>query len=223
MMDFDIYVDEAGDLGFQKDSSKFFVISFVMISRNSVLKTNSEVNSLLAEMKKKHKRRYRSEFKFSKDDNSTRKSFLDKIKKLPVHFGILVFDKSNLSKIMTDGRRHLYQNIFDIFPLEEFIELKFKKNHQNNLFLIFDNLLTKGKKEIFNSLIKKRLHYYMLNHDLNLKVRILHKDSKNTPLLQMADYLAGSTFLSLEKKDNTYLYVIKSKVILEKFVSEITI
>jgi hypothetical protein len=76
-----VFVDEAGDFGFRKTSSKYFVVSYVVLDEDLVDGIESEVGRTLAEANRMLRKKI-VEFKFSKNDHATRNFFWKKSTRL---------------------------------------------------------------------------------------------------------------------------------------------
>jgi hypothetical protein len=96
-----VYVDESGDLGFTKKSTKFFVVAYA----ECVSPQPSQVILRRALKHLHQKKRYassRNELKFSRMDDYCRRYVLEKIADCEVGLGVVVLEKalvnSNLRK-----------------------------------------------------------------------------------------------------------------------------
>ena len=75
-----IYLDESGDLGFKKGSSKYFVISFIAMDA----KTNLILKRKIIKIKKRHKIGKEIEIKGNKSNHVLRIDILKEICSLPI-------------------------------------------------------------------------------------------------------------------------------------------
>ena len=61
----DVYVDEAGDLGFSQSSTKYFIIAYLIVEHPN--RVGTEVKRLLKTLNKKNRKKL-NEFKFGEDE-----------------------------------------------------------------------------------------------------------------------------------------------------------
>lgn len=88
-----VFVDESGDLGFSKASTKYFVVAY--IECNSPIKIRTDLKRLLKNL---HQKRIysmsRNELKFSRMDDYCRKRVLQKIAEYDFSLGVIVMEKA---------------------------------------------------------------------------------------------------------------------------------
>ena len=90
-----IYLDESGDLGFKKGSSKYFVISFIAMDT----KTNLILKRKIKKVKKRHKIGKDVEIKANKSNHSLRVDVLKEICSLPIEIYSITTKKLSLIHI----------------------------------------------------------------------------------------------------------------------------
>ena len=89
-----IYLDESGDLGFNKGSSKYFVISFIAMDT----KTNLILKRKIKKVKKRHKIGKDVEIKANKSNHSLRVDVLKEICSLPIEIYSITTKKQGINK-----------------------------------------------------------------------------------------------------------------------------
>jgi hypothetical protein len=99
-----IFVDESGDLGFTKKSTKTFVVSYVILYDASVHLIRHKVSKLLKRINLREKPRSKiSEFKFSTNTEKTKTKFLRLISTLDVTIGTVVIKKDSVVNHLKDN------------------------------------------------------------------------------------------------------------------------
>ena len=86
-----IYLDESGDLGFKKESSNFFVISFIAMSNQTSLKLKRKIKKI----KQKYKIPKRVEIKGNKSSHYLCIDVLRTISFLPIEIYSIVVVAEN--------------------------------------------------------------------------------------------------------------------------------
>lgn len=207
----DVYVDESGDLGFSKDSTKFFIVGYIACDNSFAIKTQMK-----RALKRLHERKRYSfahnELKFSRMDDYCRRYVLEKIAGLNSRMGIVVVEKKHvLPKLRTD-LTVLYNwivvhNIMSaLLPLIE---------AGQKMRVVFDKSLSKKRIESFNYYISEKTSYLFYEKGGKLPANSLsshHIDSELEPCLQAVDAVAGAYFHMYEQMDGVYVDIIKDRI-----------
>lgn len=200
-----IFIDESGDAGFKviKGSSESFVIVLVIFDNEIDAETTAKT---IDDFKDKHRESLRSEIKFNKLKKSKRLAFLNIIKDSKFRIRAIVVQKEFIetSNIKTDSK--FYYKFF----LRQLLE-------HNSDTLIDAKLRLDGSGE---SKFKKAMNVY-LRQNLNNKTKkriirdIQFVNSRNNPLIQLADMIAGSIHRYYQKDKNdskVYKQIIKERI-----------
>ena len=200
-----IFIDESGDLGTKKSSSKYFVI--VGIKVDDVKKLDRAVNKVRKETKKN--RISSNEIKGSNLPKDVKIKILQKLDNFDYEVFIIVFEKIYRYKV-NDG----YDNnkLYDILASE----LAKLININNSSTIFIDKSKNKDIEIInFNKKFIKNLHKYK-----KFPVRINHVNSMNYKGLQIADLIAWATFQNFEYGNCEFMDLIKNKEIKRVFEDE---
>lgn len=202
-----VYFDESGDLGDNYSSSKYFVMSVIIVDNPKNLTT----------IIKKARKKYRNylhkspEIKGNKTDKYIIKKILGQINNFDYEVYSIFLDKQNLYNIPDFYNHHkLYDDLAS--KLAEKIRItsptciivdksKFNQEHINN----------------FNNLFSSKLD----NIDRH-PISIIHGDSINYKGLQIADLIAWSVFQSLEHDNSQYIDIIRNKNITEIYKNQMS-
>jgi hypothetical protein len=151
----DVYVDESGDLGFSDQSTKFFVVAYLMCNSSSHIRVSMKrLLKRLHERRKYH--RSHSELKFSRMSHDCRRFVLAKIAEYHCSIGIVVVEKirvrENLRKDLTILYSYLvvHNIISDLLPLLE---------SKTRVRITFDKSLSKRRIDSFNHYIREKASY----------------------------------------------------------------
>jgi len=193
-----VYIDESGDLGTKQGSSKFLILSALVVNNpkdlDRIIK-NMRRNKFKKELKKA------SEIKANKSSKKVILYMLQKLNSiLDAKIYYIVLEKSKLySNYLKEDKHKLYnfvagklaQNlIFD----NTILEIKIDKS-KGNLFL----------QEDFNNYFEQKLK----EKCKNINCKIEHSYSHSWSGLQFADILAWSCFQKFEYNNEEYLKEIK--------------
>jgi hypothetical protein len=214
------FIDEAGDFGFKKTSSKYFVVSYVVLEENLIEQFESEIGRTLAEVNRTMRKKI-SEFKFSKDDETRRKIFLDKINSLGIIAGVVAIKKEAIPAQLRKKTKDLYNLVLTEHPLVTIAKEYFhNEKNVNKIIFVFDRFLSKKRRITFNTYLGKRTNSLASQMNLKIVLRVRHEDSEKNNILQMADYVAGTVSYWLETGNDSYYKMIQKSLMRVDILNE---
>ncbi len=203
----DVFIDEAGDLGFGERSSHTFVIAYVIPKQPELMR-----NSLKRLMKRLNQRNAWSisEFRFSGDRNDVRLKVFNAIKELQFDLGYVVIDKRLVRQQLRNNPPLLYRYLVVnsvITALVSNFDLK-------ELKLVVDKSLTKESQKPFDDYARNKLSWRQVveNQKDMPRLEVKHLDSRSDVCLQMADYCSGAAFVKFERGDATYFNSLRGRI-----------
>lgn len=197
-----IYIDESGDLGTKKFSSKYFVIVGVKVENPITL--DRVINKTRRSVKKKLLTS--NEIKGSNLPYELKLKIFKKLKNVNYETFILVFEKINRYKI---GYRYDNKELYDILASE----LAKLITITNPTFIFIDKSKNKNYEILkFNQKFLENLINYK-----NQPITIEHVNSMHFKGLQIADLISWSIFQSFEHDNNEFSRLIKNKTIKELY------
>ena len=197
-----IYIDESGDLGNKYSSSKYFVMSAIIVD------TPKNLNSIIKKTRKKYRKflHKNPEIKGNKTDKYIIKKILCKINNLDYEVHAIFLDKQNIHKIPDFYNHHkLYDNLAS--KLAEKIKIK-----SPTCVIIDKSKFNQEHIYNFNTLFSSKL-----NNASKHPISIIHGDSINYKGLQIADLISWSIFQCLENGNTQYTKLIFNKNIIEVY------
>ncbi len=192
-----IYIDESGDLGTKKGSSKYFVIAAIKVE------DSKKLDKIIKKTRRNFKKKMltSNEIKGGNLPYELKIKILEKLKNIDYEIFIIVFDKANRYKIGYDDNKKAY----DILASRLAKLIKIDKP----TFIFIDKSKNKQKEiDDFNQIF--------LNHLNNIQkqpIKIEHADSMHYKGLQMADLISWSTFQNFENNNPEFLDMVKNKVV----------
>ena len=189
-----IYIDESGDLGSKKSSSRYFVLAGIMVSKPKKL------DNLIKNTYRKHKNIHdMNEIKGTTTPENVKKDILTRLNNIDYQASIIVFDKQNMYNIDYDYNVNL---LYDILAsqLAKTIPINEKT------IIILDKTKNKNQIDDFNRLFNDKLI-----NPKNYPVEIKHVNSVNYKGLQVADLISWSSFQAVERKNNEFIKIVKNK------------
>ena len=201
-----IYLDESGDLGFKKGSTKYFVISFIAMDT----KTNLILKRKIKKVKEKHKIGKDIEIKGSKSNHSLRTDVLKEICSLPIDIYSITTKKQGINKSLRKDTNIFYNYMVNLI-LVPYIE----RSKIGNLCLMADlriNKVSKGMR--FGDYLKYKLLFE--NNLYKIKLDIIYLDSFTSYGLQAVDFIANGIFRSYEQADDRYCRALRGSIIEDK-------
>ena len=192
-----IYIDESGDLGTKKASSKYFVMAAIKVEDSK--KLENIIKKTRRDFKKKMLTS--NEVKGGNLPYELKIKILEKLKNIDYEVFIIVFDKENRFKIGYGDNKKAYDILAS--RLAKLI------NIDKPTFIFIDK--SKNKQEEID-----KFNEFFLNNLNNIKkqpITIEHADSMHYKGLQMADLISWSTFQNFENDNPEFLDIIKNKVV----------
>ena len=192
-----IYIDESGDLGTKKASSKYFVMAAIKVEDSK--KLEKIIKKTRRDFKKKMLTS--NEVKGGNLPYELKIKILEKLKNIDYEVFIIVFDKENRFKIGYGDNKKAYDILAS--RLAKLI------NIDKPTFIFIDK--SKNKQEEIDNF--NELFLNNLNNIKKQPIKIEHVDSMHYKGLQMADLISWSTFQNFENDNPKFLDMIKNKVV----------
>ena len=192
-----IYIDESGDLGTKKVSSKYFVIAAIKVENSK--KLEKIIKKTRRDFKKKMLTS--NEVKGGNLPYDLKIKILEKLKNINYEVFIIVFDKENRYKIGYGDNKKAYDILSS--RLAKLI------NIDKPTFIFIDK--SKNKQEEIDNF--NELFLNNLNNIKKQPIKIKHTNSIHYKGLQMADLISWSTFQNFENDNSEFLDIIKNKVV----------
>lgn len=192
-----IYIDESGDLGTKKASSKYFVMAAIKVEDSK--KLEKIIKKTRRDFKKKMLTS--NEVKGGNLPYELKIKILEKLKNIDYEVFIIVFDKENRFKIGYVDNKKAYDILAS--RLAKLI------NIDKPTFIFIDK--SKNKQEEIDNF--NELFLNNLNNIKKQPIKIEHVDSMHYKGLQMADLISWSTFQNFENDNPEFLDMIKNKVV----------
>ena len=206
-----VFVDESGDLGFSKESTRFFVVAYVECETPQKIRT--ELRRLLKQLHQKKKYSIaRNELKFSRMNDYCRKRILEKLVQCDATLGAVIMEKTLVKAKLRNDPTILYNwcVVHNIM-----LSLIPQITAGNKIQITFDKSLPMWRINEFNSYVTNKASYLLSetgNKMPSNAISLNHIASENEFCLQAADAVAGAYFQKYEKQNNTYVNMIEQKV-----------
>lgn len=204
-----IFLDESGDLGFKKRSSRWFIFTIVVTKELKSLER--AVNRVWRPLKKKH--RVMSELHATKEKDITRKRLLSLVGRIAdLQILSVALDKSKIHVDMQNQKHFLYNYtanlLLELLHSQEIID----GNEVIELFV--------DRKDTKKELRENFINYLMDSFGKKGKGRVsitLHASHQNKSL-QAVDFVAWATFQRYERNDTKFYDLIKTKIAVDRLV-----
>ena len=202
-----IFLDESGDLGFKKTSSKWFLFTIAIVSEPRALER--VVNKVWRSLKKKHKRLGELHAYHEKDITRERMlKYINEIKDLKIL--CVVLNKEKVYIDLQNQKNYLYNYTANILlerlhtkeivpagePIHLYIDRKDTKKYLRENFINY----------LSNSMKKRRVDRFEIK---------LHASHENKSL-QAIDFISWAIFRKYEKGDYKFYDIIKNKIVDER-------
>ncbi len=201
----EVYIDESGDLGFSSGSSKNFIIE-AMIAPNKI---NFQRIVKKANEKLKIAGKCQAEVKFNNSNTNIRHFFIDRFCATECQVVWYAVQKTRVNADLRRKKDKLYN-----YMCGKVMGSVFSSVHTKNLNVIIDKRPGgRAERNDFDRYITGILdgqHLGMFPPELKLS----HYDSCNNAGLRVNDFVAGSIFQHLERRDDQYYSKFENKVII---------
>lgn len=202
-----IFLDESGDLGFKKKSSKWFLFTIAIVDDYRALE--KIVKKVWKPLKKKHKKL--SELHAYHEDAITRKRLLrmaDALRDLKIMCTVL--EKKKIHIDLQNQKQYLYTYTANVLLENLYGKKILRKGEPIHLFV--DRKET--KKKLRTDFINYLTESVEGKHEGKFSV-ILHSSHENKSL-QAVDFISWAIFRKYERGDFEYYEIIKNKIIDER-------
>lgn len=211
-----VFMDEAGDLGFSEKSTQSYVIGYVIMTTATPHFIRHKSCRLLQNVNKALKTKSKiSEFKFSNDSHETRMKFLELITSFSIDLGAVAIRKDSVKPDLKEKPNVLY-NYLAVHYVTPIAIKNYLKAFMpiNRIKFKIDRSLSKTDRELFNQYYDKTVSYIRWKEGFknDILAEIEHENSLNDVCLQIADYVAGSVFRKMERADSSYYDLIKTGI-----------
>ncbi len=202
-----VFVDEAGDLGFNDRSSKTIIIAYAIVN------SPDRVRIDFARLRKKICQRHKMdlpEFKFSRDTEMVRSKVLSEIVKQDISIGYFVADKTAVK----GGLRNDPTRLYNYAVVNHVITNMVQAYDLKEVHFVIDKSMPKRSMEGFNRYLSEKVSWRQvreLGKDMPV-VKVSHEDSRNDKCIQLADYCAGSAFNYFERRNRIHYSRLESKI-----------
>ncbi|MCH8520137.1 MAG: DUF3800 domain-containing protein [Nanoarchaeota archaeon] len=188
-----MFIDESGNLGFSKESGRYFIISAL------IFKDLKQADRFIKNMRRnkfKKELKTATELKANNSSDKLRHYILQKINELDfVQIFHIILDKEEVkSQFLRNDKHKLYN----------FVAGKLAKNiliNNIDIEIIIDK--SKGKQFLIND-FDRYFKQKLSEKSSNYTCKISHSYSHNYSGLQLVDFLAWSVYRKYEYKDSTF-------------------
>jgi hypothetical protein len=201
-----IFLDESGDLGFnfkKKKTSKFFVITFLLVKNKSPIE--KIIKKTFRGFTPKERKFHRGVLHAFRETLKTRIKVLSALSEKDVSVITIYLDKKRVYTKLQEEKHVLYNYVANI--LLDRIYTK-KLIPLNEIHLIASQRETnKFLNHNFKQYLKDKV---LIKHKLPIKIEI--KSSHQEKCLQVADFVSWAIFRKYEHGDESYYDIIKTKI-----------
>ena len=204
-----IFLDESGDLGFSKRSSRWFIFTIALTDDYRALER--VIKKARKSLSKKHKR-VRELHAYHSDDVTRKRVLTQLAAREGLKVLCIILNKEKVYVDLQNQKNHLYNytaNILldrlhskDIIPLDEPIQLFIDRKDTNK------NLRENFEQYLLESMIDKR------DGHVTIRLRASHEEKA----LQAVDFISWAIFRKYELGDYEFYEIIKDLVIEENLL-----
>lgn len=204
-----IFLDESGDLGFKKSSSRWFVFTIAIISNARSLER--VIKKIWKPLKEKHKKL--GELHAYHADDITRTRVLRKLSQIPdLKVLCVVLNKEKVYVDLQNQKNYLYNYTANILLDRLHLQKSLNEDEPINLYI--------DKKDTKKMLSENFLNYLTDSMTSRRKApfsAILHTSHENKSL-QAVDFISWAIFRKYERGDYEFYEIIKDKIIDERLL-----
>lgn len=207
-----LFIDESGDLGFNKSSSKYFIVTGMRIDNEDDVILLSRIPKKIRERTLQKKIKKCSELKFTNSSQLIRERFLERVNKIPVKIYSIIIKKEKINERLRNQLPTLYNYFMKILLEKALIGLPGTK-----LTIIMDQCMSINQKENFETYVNTE--FFSTFNLLPELPKIIHKNSTSDSCLQVVDFVCGAfgyKYNTLFDDRDRFAEIIRSKILIEK-------
>lgn len=204
-----IFLDESGDLGFSKRSSKWFLFTLVVI--NDPLLLERVIKKARKSLKKKHKHIF-SELHAYHCDDITRTRVLRALAELDIAVVTTLLNKEKVYVDLQNQKNYLYNYTANII-LDRLMNSKLIDG-EHHVSLVVDRKDT--KKNLRNNFIAYITEGVSKKREGSFAMSLAASHDEKG--LQAVDFISWAIFRKYEKGDFEFYEIIKNKIIDERLL-----
>lgn len=202
-------MDESGCLGFYKNSSKYFTVSFLfVVDKKPVEKM---VKNIFRSLSKRSIKISWWVLYATKEKEATIKKLLKKCSELDIQIMSIVLDKTKVYTRLYDKKHELYNYIINIllwrliekWILPTWIPITFVASRRETSVYLNQNFTD-------------YIHNALVEHPYDISVHI--KKPSQEKCLQVIDFISWSTFQKYEHENSSYIDILTDKIIEERWL-----
>jgi len=202
-----IFLDESGDLGFKKTSSKWMVFAIALIGNKRLLE--KVIVTVRKELKKKHKKL--NELHANRADYVTRKRMFNQLAHVPgLQVLCVMLNKSKVHIDFENQKNYLYTYAVNIL-LENLLTKNLISLREPIQIFIDRKDTNKNIRDNFVAHLKKSLAKKSRNRSLEIRLEMSHDEKA----LQAVDFLSWAIFRKYESGDFEFYEMIKKLIVQE--------
>lgn len=204
-----VFLDESGDLGFKKSSSKWFLFTIAVTSESRILERL--IKKIWRELRKKHKNL--GELHAYHADRSIRRRVLHAVSVAPnIKILCMILNKKNVNVDLQSKKNYLYNYTANILIDRLFNKKTLSANEFIELYI--------DRKDT-NKKLRDNFTEYLVREMKKRKVTAfsikLHSSHDNKSL-QVVDFISWAIFRKYEKGDDEFYKLIEDKIVEEKLL-----
>jgi len=215
-----LFVDETGDLGFDKKSTRYFVVGCVYTT--SAARLRKEMQRIREKLRMKgyaeDEIKFRLRRKAQRIEDVAKhvlKEIVENDRLGDVRFGGIALNKATVNEDLRRKPRHVLRNYIlvhhVIWGLYRDVNLRIKEG--DKLVIIYDKSM--GPKSIweFNEYLRSKHSWTKdMLHKPPIHLEVKHVDSKAELGVQLADLVSGAIWQGYEKGNWEYYEIIRDKI-----------
>lgn len=202
-----IFLDESGDLGFSRKSSKYFV--FTLVVTRHPRKLEKIIKNIRRGLKKRYKHKF-SELHAYHTDNATKYKILRKLGECDISVVAAILSKEKVLSKLQIQKTSLYD--FGIISILDRIITNSLFRNESQIFIVIDRKDTNKK-------MQENLVYHLseaMKKRRSGSFVITLSKSHEQGGLQAVDFISWAIFIKYEKGECSFYDTFKHKIIAEE-------
>ncbi len=217
-----LFVDETGDLGFGKRSTRYFVVGCVYTT--SAARLRKEMQRIREKLRRRgyaeDEIKFRSRRKVRKKTQDAAKYVLEEVveneKLEDVGFGGIALDKSTVNDDLRKVPRSILRNYILVHHViwGLYKDAGVEIGEGDKLVVIYDRSMGPESIWEFNEYLRRKLGWTEdMLHKPPASLEVRHVDSRAELGVQLADLVSGAIWQGYERGDWEYFEIIRDRII----------
>lgn len=209
-----IFIDESGDLGMEQSGSPYFVLAAIITQDHlRIRRCFKRIRN--GKLKKSYKEL--PEFKYNKSDETIKRRILKCVADSDIDIAFVVLKKDLAYDLNGQNPNDIYRNL----SIQLITEITNHYFERDTILISIDKSMSCQQRDVFDGFVLDHIIGNGTHPFCSIeKIEIEHVDSRNEPLIQAVDFVAGAVHQRYRNSNGRDYDIINNRIIITKEIPE---